>query len=129
MFFNRGIGPTSFGRGMLPSLFGRGMGSSLYPLAGALAKPKWNWTSLLTNAEKTVGLINQSIPIFYQFGPIAKNAKTMFRVISEFNKSDKPNNTTPALTNNSENSKNIVIDSTDNSTNTTNNSNNPRFFI
>lgn len=144
MFFNRGIGPSMLGGGMGPSmlgrsvgpsLLGRGMGSSLSPLTGVLGASKMNWGSLLTNAQKAVGLINQSIPIFYQFGPIAKNAKTMFRVMNEFNKSDNKTNTTTPTTNTEHTKSSIPISSetttntTNNNTTTNSNTNNPRFFI
>jgi hypothetical protein len=55
--------------------------ASMLPL-----KAKFNWGSLLTNTQKTLGVINQAIPIFYQFGPIVRNAKTMFKVMGEFSK-------------------------------------------
>lgn len=40
-----------------------------------------NWGSLLSNTQKTLGIINQAIPIVYQVKPIMNNAKTMFRVM------------------------------------------------
>ncbi len=40
-----------------------------------------NWENFLNNAQKTLGIINQAIPIAYQIKPIMNNAKTMFRVM------------------------------------------------
>lgn len=41
---------------------------------------KFNFSSFLGNAQKTLGIINQAIPIVYQVKPIWNNAKTMFRI-------------------------------------------------
>jgi hypothetical protein len=94
------------------------------PFAGSLAplaKHGVNWSGLLSGTQKTLNIINQAIPVFYQVKPIWNNAKTMFRVLGEMGK----------LNNNRSN--------TDTSTNTTtvNNetsqsesqNNGPRFFI
>lgn len=56
-----------------------------------VAKKTINWASLLTNTQKTLNIVNQAIPIVYQVKPIVKNAKTMFRVASEFTKSGNNN--------------------------------------
>jgi len=62
----------------------------MYPgfggLYSAVPKAGINWGSLLTNAQKTLGFINQAIPVFYQVKPIWSNAKTMFRVMGEMGK-------------------------------------------
>ena len=44
-----------------------------------------NWGTLLGNTQKTLGIINQAIPIVYQVKPIVNNAKTMFRVMGAVN--------------------------------------------
>ncbi len=41
-----------------------------------------NWSGLLSNTQKTLGIINQTIPIVYQVKPIFNNAKTMFKIAS-----------------------------------------------
>lgn len=46
------------------------------------------WGSVVTNIQKTLGLVNQAIPVIKQVNPMIKNAKTMFKVMSEFNKVD-----------------------------------------
>lgn len=41
---------------------------------------KINWSNLLEGTQKTLGVINQAIPIFYQMKPIFNSAKTMIRI-------------------------------------------------
>ena len=83
MFGNRGFSPYG-----------------TYALGGA-AKSGINWSSLLSNTQKTLGIINQAIPAFYQIKPIFSNMKTMFRVVNEINKDDSKPNTNNNYTNNS----------------------------
>lgn len=50
-------------------------------LIGKLSSLKnLNWTGILDGTQKTLGIINQAIPIVYQVKPIIDNAKTMFRI-------------------------------------------------
>ncbi len=68
--------PTSTASsGLLRSLFG---GSSI------------NWSSILSNTQKVIGIANQAIPTIKQISPVMKNAKTMFRVMNEFKKVETP---------------------------------------
>lgn len=53
-----------------------------------------NWGSIINNTQRTLGLINQAIPVVKQVTPVVKNAKTMFRVMNEFKKVDEPNQVT-----------------------------------
>ena len=69
-----------------PSYYSPGIGSGLLGGSGSsgLLKglaSKWSWNGFLTSTGKTLNVINQAIPIFYQVRPIVKNAKTMFRVL------------------------------------------------
>lgn len=59
------------------------------PRMGLFAKLKngINWGNFLTNTSKTLGVINQAIPIIYQVKPLVQNAKTMFK-IADIIKSD-----------------------------------------
>lgn len=62
-----------------------------FPMRGySLGMPKlnFNWAGFLTNAGKTLNVVNQAIPVFYQIGPIYRNVKTMFKVANEFRKPD-----------------------------------------
>jgi len=75
---------------------------------------KINWGNILNNTQKTLNVINQAIPVYYQVKPIYNNAKTMFRLIGSMNDSD---------TNETRNVSNNV-----NNTNEKNISNKPIFF-
>ena len=55
-----------------PSLFSR--------LFRGAAAGGINWGNLLTNAQKSLGIINQAIPLVYQVKPMINNAKTMFKI-------------------------------------------------
>lgn len=59
-----------------PSLFGRILGSA----------KNFNFGSFLDGTQKTLGVINQAIPIVYQVKPIFTNARTMFKIADEINK-------------------------------------------
>lgn len=39
-----------------------------------------NFSGFLDGAQKTLGLVNQTIPLIYQIKPIINNAKTMFKI-------------------------------------------------
>ena len=71
----------------------RGLLSSL----GGLSKISWG--TLLNNTQKTLNVINQAIPVYYQIKPIYNNAKTMFRVFGAMNDKSENNNITRTNTN------------------------------
>ena len=52
---------------------------------------KFSLSSFLSGANKTLNVVNQAIPIYYQIKPMVTNAKTMFKVMKEIKK---PNNKT-----------------------------------
>lgn len=62
----------------------------------------FSWGNFLDGTQKTLGVINQAIPIVYQMKPILNNAKTMFKIADEINYSDNTN--TNYNVNNSSNS-------------------------
>lgn len=75
-----------------------------------------NFSSILSGTQKTLNIINQTIPLVKQAGPVLNNAKTMFKVMNEFKKVEVPSNTkkeTETI------SSNVTIES---------NENNPTFF-
>lgn len=74
---------------LLSKLFGGAGGASL--ARGATSGI--NWSSLLSNTQKSLGIINQAIPIIYQVKPIISNAKTIFKIAGAV-KNDKPTTTT-----------------------------------
>ena len=88
MFGNRGFSPYST----------YGLGA---------AKTGINWSSLLSNTQKTLGIINQAIPAFYQIKPIFSNMKTMFRVVNEINKDDTQRNNINTMVNMNSNNQNL----------------------
>ena len=49
---------------------------------------KITFSGILNGASKTLGVINQAIPVFYQIKPIWNNARTMFKVVKGLNKDD-----------------------------------------
>ena len=49
---------------------------------GLFSFRKINWSNLLNTTQKTLNVINQAIPVYYQVKPIWGNAKTMFRMIN-----------------------------------------------
>lgn len=49
-----------------------------------------NWSGILSNIQKTLGIVNQAIPMVKQVSPIMQNAKTMFKIMNEFKKVDSP---------------------------------------
>jgi hypothetical protein len=72
--------------------------NSLYSSSSLFTKPSLlsslkaiNWSTFLGNAQKTLGVINQAIPIVYQVKPIINNAKTVFKIANSL-KSDTSNN-------------------------------------
>jgi len=76
-----------------------------------------NWSTILTNTQKTLNIVNQTIPLVKQVGPVVNNAKTMFKVMNEFKKVETPKNNTSK-----------TIEKIDNTTNSSINNNNPTFF-
>ncbi len=114
----------SIGRG-LSNLFrggaaatGLNSAANVGAVGSTAAKTGFTFSGLLNGASKTLGVINQAIPVFYQVKPIWNNAKTMFRVMREVNKND--TQTTKQTTTNQP---------TNQETNQTNNNQNgPTFF-
>lgn len=55
-----------------------------------------NWGSLLEGTQKTLGVINQAIPVVYQIKPIINNARTIFKIAGSMQ--EEPNNTVTETT-------------------------------
>ncbi len=60
--------------------------------SGTSILSKINWSSLLSNAQKTLGVVNQAIPLYYQVKPVFKNLKVLGKIGKEFNKISENNN-------------------------------------
>lgn len=60
------------------------------------ALKRFNWGNFLTNTQKTLGVINQAIPIVYQIKPIWNNTKTVFKIMGAIRddgkKKERPSN-------------------------------------
>lgn len=52
-----------------------------------------NWGGLLNNTSKTLGIINQAIPIVKQAGPMINNMRSMVKLASAFKNETSPKNT------------------------------------
>ncbi len=67
--------------------------------AGTSLFSKINWSSLLSNTQKTLNVVNQAIPLYYQIKPVFNNIKTLGRIGKEFTKIGN-SSTTDNITNN-----------------------------
>lgn len=76
---------------LLSRLFG-GFGAARGAASGI------NWGNILTTTQKSLGVINQAIPLIYQVKPIISNAKTMFKIADAL-KSDKKSTNTKTTNN------------------------------
>lgn len=87
---------------------------------------KFSFSKFLNGAERTLGVINQAIPVVSQIKPIWSNAKTMFKMFKYMN-TDNNNNKS---TNNSEksNEKSTIEDKPIKDIKDKKNSNQPVFF-
>ena len=112
----------------LSSLLGARSAPAVNALGGATKASTFTFTGLLNGASKTLGVINQAIPVFYQVKPIINNAKTMYRVAKEINSNDRKNTSTNTNSSNSSNNSNNNT-STNNISNNNNDVNKPNFFI
>ena len=92
---------------------------------------KINWSSLLSNAQKTLNVVNQAIPLYYQVKPVVNNIRTIGKIgremtkIGSFNNVTQNNNTNNIVNNSSniiEENNNVVYDNNENIPN-------PTFFL
>lgn len=90
MFNNPYLYQNMYKPGILARLFGK---------TSTVAKGI-NWSSILTNTQKSLGIINQAIPLVYQVKPIVNNAKTMFKIANAVKTPDSKNNVKIENTNN-----------------------------
>ncbi len=83
-----------------------------------------NWSGILDGTQKTLGVINQAIPIVYQVKPVISNMKSLFTIANALNSPD---------TNSQKSTRNTNINTNSNRNNTNNTSNNsstnPVFYI
>jgi len=46
------------------------------------------WGNLLSNTQKTLNVINQAIPVYYQMKPIYNNLKSFGKIMTVFNENE-----------------------------------------
>ena len=77
----KGLGSTRALNNLAPTkglnLFSR-LGGSVKALKGI------NWGGLINNTSKTLNVVNQTIPLVRQVGPVVNNMKSMLKVASIF---------------------------------------------
>ena len=117
-------------------MFGSGLnGMYAYPKSvGLLAGlKKINWGSFLSNTQKTLNIVNQTIPLVYQVKPLVNNAKTVFKIIgavkSDNDNTSKTENTVQNNVNNTNNTTNNTSNNTSSNISNYRNDNQPNFFI
>ena len=73
-----------------------------------------NWGGLINNTSKTLGIINQTIPLVRQVGPVVNNMRSMIKVASIFkDETDtKPRNINQQSTTNNTNTRNTTSTTT-----------------
>ena len=79
------------------------------------------WSELLEGTKKTLDVVNQAIPIYYQVKPIISNAKTLFKVANVIN-----NNTTEAIAKNEEKNQSEIKEEV---STTSSKNNSPIFYL
>ena len=100
------------------SLFGR-LGNVLEGIKS------FNWSNLINNTSKTLGIINQTIPLVRQVGPMVGNMKSMIKLASVF-KDETDTSPNQNLNNNINNNEQKEKES---QINNNFNSDSPTFFI
>ena len=51
-----------------------------------------NFGEILNSTQKTLNVVNQAIPIFYQIRPLWNNTKNIFKIANAINEDDNKNN-------------------------------------
>lgn len=80
----RGAGTGAMMASRAASGAGRGLGLMGRLGSGFSALRSINWGGLINNASKTLGVINQTIPLVRQVGPMFHNMRSMLKVASVF---------------------------------------------
>lgn len=112
---------------MMRSAMGRNIvmrGGLFSRIAASISNFKnFNWGGLINNTSKTLGIINQTIPLVRQVKPVVSNMRSMIKIASIFKDETDSSNIS--------NKKSIVNDNTNytNNTNINNYDDSPTFFI
>ncbi len=115
------IMPTS----MIPATASTGRNIALFSRLGNIFQgfKSFNWSGLINNTSKTLGIINQSIPIVRQVGPIFGNMKSMIKLASVFKEETDP------IPNNKSSNNNDYPEKKESLIDNNTNYNSPTFFI
>lgn len=87
---------------------------------------KIKWSSLLSNAQKTLSVVNQAIPLYYQVKPVFKNIKALGKIGKEFTKINNSSNVVQTI--NNDTTENL-IQQEQNASEITQEVPNPTFFL
>lgn len=86
---------------------------------------------IFNGTQRVLNFANQAIPLVKQVRPMIGNAKTMFKVMNEFKRVEKPKSNTTTINNETTNKKVSNINITENNINNNyvSNDDGPTFFI
>lgn len=113
--------------GFLSRLFPSLSGASAATGVSSATSSGITFSGILNGASKTLGVINQAIPVFYQIKPIWNNAKTMLRVAKAMNSNDFSELDKIKVNNTNRDSK-IEETKSNNKSNSLNSDSGPTFF-
>ena len=102
------------------TLLGNFAGNSLKTSSLSSFFNKLNISSILSNTQKTLSVVNQAIPLYYQVKPVVKNLRTLGKIGKEFSEVNSNNN---VIQKSKINSKPIFDDVTNNDVPT------PKFYL
>lgn len=57
------------------------------------------WSNLLDGTQKTLGVINQAIPIVYQVKPVVSNMRSVFKIANAIKSPDNNQSTNKSINN------------------------------
>ena len=113
----------------LASASNLGNGLSAAKAAGTSFLGKINWASILSNTQKTLNVVNQAIPLYYQVKPVFKNLGALGRITKEFSKMGNVNSNEVNQTNNVQTETQNVINKETGEAINVNEIPNPTFFL
>lgn len=90
---------------------------------------KINFSSILSNAQKTLNVVNQAVPLYYQVKPVFKNIKTLGRIGKEFRNIGSTTNNVNTKENINSTNETLNNDSNTQDNNISNNIPEPTFFL
>ena len=129
----RGLGSIARSNVFNNSIPNTMLGSNKLSTLGKGLLGKFSFSGFLNGASKTLNVVNQAIPIYYQVKPMFNNAKTMFRIMGAVKDDDKTTKVNNINQKNNTSTTNINVNQTKSNqmNNNINNfeENNPTFFI